>query len=85
MPLLHELFGLGSASGQSRNTLGYGSSAACRNDLDPDPSDTMLVDAVLPAVNQGFFYLITVEGPADAEGSLGRTTCAERSNFNACP
>jgi hypothetical protein len=67
------------------SSLGYTSFGACRDDLDPDRTDTALADVELPAAGQGFGYLITAENGAASEGTLGFGTAAERSNFNACP
>jgi hypothetical protein len=66
-------------------SLSYASVPTCRDDLDPDRTDTDLVDGTVPAAGQGFVYRITGEGGGGAEGTLGEATCAERSNAAPCP
>lgn len=66
------------------SALAYSSFGSCRDDRDPDLTDTVLTDGETPPPGQAFFYLITAELGAVVEGSLGLGTCAERSNFNAC-
>ena len=66
-------------------TLGYASVPTCRDDLDPDRTDTQLIDTELPASGQGYVYSITAEGGVGDEGSLGTMSCAERSNYSPCP
>jgi hypothetical protein len=45
----------------------------------------MWLDDGLPSPGEGWFHLITVEEQGGSEGTLGLGTCAERSNFEACP
>jgi len=67
------------------NALSYASFGSCRDDLDADPTDTVLIDAEEPLPGAAFFYVITVEDAVPEESSLGLGRCAERSNFAACP
>lgn len=64
---------------------GYASVATCRDDLDAVRTDAQLVDSELPLPGQGFVYTITAEDGSGNEGTLGATSCAERSNFTPCP
>jgi hypothetical protein len=64
--------------------LSYAYFGACVDDLDPDRTDTLFVDATLPPVNDGFFYLVTGED-STGEDTLGFAECAERSSFFDCP
>jgi hypothetical protein len=66
-------------------SLGYGIVATCRDDLDGLRTDTQLVDPELPGSGQVFIYWISAEDGATNEGTLGAGSCAERSNFAACP
>lgn len=66
-------------------SLGYAGFGTCRDDLDPDRSDTTLIDLDLPVPGSGFSYLITAESMDAQEGSLGYATCVERTNFSPCP
>ena len=68
------------------STLSFGSFASCADGIDGVRTDTELVDtdtASLP-VGSAWYYLITADD-GTREGSLGYGTCAERSNFTACP
>jgi hypothetical protein len=67
------------------SSLGYDDFGPCRDDLDGDPTDELLVDLSQPAPGQGFFYLVTAESAAGEEGSAGLATCVERSTFAPCP
>ena len=69
----------------SLSMLGYGQFGSCRNDLDPDRTDTVLLDVEEPPTGQGFAYLITAADGLGAESGMGQASCAERSNFAACP
>ena len=57
----------------------------CRDDLDPDRTDTTLIDAEAPASNAGFFYLITTENASGDTSTAGLAKCAERSIWTVCP
>jgi hypothetical protein len=65
--------------------LSYASFGPCRDDLDPNRTDTQLTDGATPSAGASFFYEITAEIVGGAEGSLGEGACAERSNFTPCP
>jgi len=69
----------------SISTLGYDAFGTCRNDLDADRTDTELVDTEVPPPGITLYYLITADDGGGNEGTLGFATCAERSNFTACP
>ncbi|MDQ7006425.1 MAG: VCBS repeat-containing protein [Acidobacteriota bacterium] len=62
---------------------------ACRNDDDPDTTDTRFEDASTPAAGAGYFYLVRSRNDLCAlAGSWGHTSeGAERANSNpaACP
>lgn len=65
--------------------LSYAYSGDCRDDLDPDRSDTTLTDAGIPTAGASFFYTILAESSTSQHATSGYGTCAERSAFNACP
>ncbi|MBP7147715.1 MAG: VCBS repeat-containing protein [Acidobacteria bacterium] len=65
--------------------LSYANYGACRDGFDANRSDTLFLDAEVPAAGQGLFYVVTAEDASAAESSLGLGTCAERGNFAACP
>jgi hypothetical protein len=65
--------------------LNYTIFGECEDRLDPDRTDTELVDDSVPHAGGGFAYLITAENVGGFEGSLGSGTGAERSNLHACP
>jgi hypothetical protein len=57
---------------------------ACRDDIDTDLTDRMLIDPETPAPGTGFTYLVTSENPAGDEGTLGHATTGERPNPASC-
>jgi hypothetical protein len=63
-----------------RSNLSYGHFGVCRDDLDPNRTDTLLSDASTPTAGQCFVYLIAAD-----DGTLGEARCMERSNFTPCP
>ena len=65
--------------------LTYSDFGQCRDDLDPDQTDTMLSDATLPGSGEVLVYSITAEDASGQRSTLGLGTCAERSNFSVCP
>ena len=67
------------------STLAYSDFGTCGNTLDVIRTDTTLTDAGTPPPGDGFYYLITVGDDVGDESTLGVGTCAERSNFIACP
>ena len=69
----------------SLSTLGYSAFGTCEDALDAVRTDATLTDADVPPAGTGFYYEITLENAAGWESSLGFGTCAERSNFTACP
>ena len=61
---------------------GYG---ACVSHSDPDPTDTVFIDAVTPDPGDGLFYLVC-EARAAEELDLGTTSGGQpRSVMVACP
>jgi hypothetical protein len=70
---------------QDPTTLSYADFATCADGLDPDRTDTQLVDTDVPAGGAVFGYLVTAEDAGGNEGTLGLSTGAERSNFTPCP
>ena len=60
----------------------YGS---CLDSIDPDRTDTTLLDTTIPALGRGFFYLITAENSLGQEGTLGYASSGERPNPSPCP
>jgi hypothetical protein len=70
---------------QPIDVVGAGSFAVCRDDLDPDRTDGVLVDVEEPLAGEAFTYLVTVEDAAGTEGSLGFATAGERANGDPCP
>ncbi len=65
--------------------LAYSSFGTCEDQLESTLSDTRLSDETLPSPGQALYYSVTVEDSFGRESSLGVGSCAERSNFNACP
>jgi len=57
----------------------------CRDDLDPDPTDLVLVDPIGPLTGAGFFYLVTSEDAGGNESILGVSSCGIRVNPDPCP
>jgi hypothetical protein len=57
----------------------------CRDDLDPDPTDLVLVDPIGPLTGSGFFYLVTSEDAGGNESILGVSSCGIRANPDPCP
>ena len=70
---------------QDVTTLSYSGFATCADGLDPDRTDTQLVDANTPSSGSAFSYLISAEDANGEEGTLGYAAAAERSNFTPCP
>ena len=66
-------------------SLAYSSFGTCENGLDATLTDTWLSDTTVPAPGQVFFYEVTSIDGSGEEHTLGIGSCAERSNFNACP
>ena len=67
------------------STISYGSPRTCRNDLDPDLTDTSFFDPAVPPPGEAFAYSVAAVSGTGDEGSLGTGTCAERSNPSPCP
>ncbi len=67
------------------SALGYSSFGTCEDQLESTHSDTRLSDETLPLPGEALFYSVTVEDSFGRESSLGAGSCAERSNFDACP
>jgi hypothetical protein len=66
--------------------LGYSYFGECIDGSDPDRTDTMFVGSEAPTPGSAWFFFVTVEdGASQAVEHLGAATCAERSNFFACP
>ena len=63
--------------------LGYDNFGICVDALDPVRTDAVFDESDSPASGAGWFYVVTVED--GGEGSMGRGTCAERTNFAPCP
>ena len=73
-----------------KSNLSYGNFGVCHDELDPDRTDLVLIDASTPTAGQSFVYVITAGRPAagsqpDREGTMGLDRCMERSNFSPCP
>jgi hypothetical protein len=66
-------------------TISFSKLGNCADDIDPDRSDTLLEDSSVPAIGEGFFYIITGEDAGGVEGSMGPGTCYERANSTPCP
>ena len=58
---------------------------ACQDDLDPDLTDTILTDTGVPLAGEGWFYVVTAEGPTGIEGSPGASSCGVRLHAPTCP
>ena len=67
------------------STLSYSAFGTCEDESDAIRTDTVLTDRDLPPAGDGFYYRITTEDGVGEEFTLGVGTCAERSNFSACP
>ncbi len=67
------------------SALGYSSFGTCEDQLESTHTDTRLSDGTLPSPGEALFYSVTVEDSFGRESSLGMGSCAERSNFDACP
>ncbi len=67
------------------SSLAYSSFGTCEDQLESTLDDTRLSDATLPSPGEALYYSITAENPFGRESSLGVGSCAERSNFDACP
>ena len=67
------------------SALAYSAFGTCEDGLDAVRTDTVLTDATVPPIGDGYYYTITVEDSSGAESTLGAGTCAERSNFAPCP
>jgi hypothetical protein len=67
------------------STLAYSAYGTCADGLELVRTDTTLTDVSVPAPGDGFYYKITMEDSSSEEYTLGLGTCAERSNFTACP
>jgi hypothetical protein len=65
--------------------LRYANFGTCVDHLDPDLTDTVFQDGETPSPGEAWAYVVTAESIAGSEGSMGLTTCTERSNFSPCP
>ena len=62
---------------------GYGGYRVCMDATDPVRTDTAFRDSQVPEPGQAFSYVITAEDTL-VESSMGKGTCAERSNVSSC-
>jgi hypothetical protein len=67
------------------SSLDFGFFGSCRDGLDGDRTDVMLVDGFFNDTATTEIYTITAEDAISDEGTLGFGYSAERSNFNSCP
>jgi hypothetical protein len=67
------------------SALAYSAFGTCEDGLDAVSADATLTDTGVPSTGEGFYYEITMEDASGGESTLGIGSCAERSNFAACP
>ena len=65
--------------------LSSGDYGSCLDAIDPDRTDTTLLDTTFPDLGKGLFYLITAENSLGQEGTLGYASSGERPNLSPCP
>lgn len=66
-------------------SLAFSNFGTCRDDLDPDLSDTQASITDVPIAGSGWSFTITAEDGGGSEGTLGFGKMAERSNYSPCP
>ncbi len=67
------------------SNIGYAHFGVCADGLDSVLTDESLGEPSVPPAGEIYFYVVSAESLAGAEGSLGLATCVERSNFTPCP